>query len=130
MDGFENLSDEDIQALMELGVIPDQQKGLDEQIATAQSIKDRKSPQGRTVGPSGVYVASSPLEHAVYAAQGIMAGRDMDKRRKEQQDLLIKQIKGRSKYFQKMNDTPERRAAMPFMQNPGVDNSLVQTPEF
>lgn len=130
MEDFEGLSDEDIQALMELGVIPDQQKSLDSQIEIAQALKDRKAPRGQTVGPSGVYVAASPLEHAAYAAQGIMAGRDMKKARLEQQSLLAKQIKGRSKYFQKMIDTPERRAAAPFMQQVELDPSLIHTPDF
>lgn len=100
--GFEGLSDEDIQALMELGVLPDQQKSLDDQITTAQTIRDRKAPRGQTVGPDNVYVASSPLEHAAYAAQGIMAGRDIKNARLQQQEILAKQIKGRASYFQKM----------------------------
>lgn len=125
----DNLSDEDIQQLVALGIIPDQQKDLDSQMATAQAIRDKGAPQGQ-YSRGGVYTAASPLEHIAYAAQGIKAGHDLNKLRGEQQKLLAQQIRGRSKYFNKFRDTPEHRAAAPFMQGVGVDSTLVDTPEF
>lgn len=127
MDDFENLSDDDIQQLMALGVAPDQLDAIKEQIATAQGLRDKAAPAGRRVGPDNVYVAASPLEHIANAMQGIKAGRDIKKLRTDQQSVLAQQIRARSKYFQKMNDTPEARARK--TQSLGVDQNLVTMPD-
>jgi hypothetical protein len=125
MEDFENLSDEDIQQLMSLGIIPDEMNDINSQMEIANKIRTRTPPTGTDTGR--VYVAASPLEHIAYAAQGIKAGRDLKKLRLDQQALLAQQIRGRSKYFQKMNDTPENRARN--MQQMGVDQSLIPNPQ-
>lgn len=102
MEDFENLSDEDIQQLMELGIIPDQLEGLKGQMETAEKLRSRRGPQGTDTGR--VYVAASPLEHLSYALQGMKAGKDLDRMRAEQQALLKKQASGRSTYFNRMNE--------------------------
>lgn len=99
---FSNLSEEDIQQLMELGIIPDQMQGLQTQMESAQKLRDRRAPQGTDTGR--VYVAASPLEHAAYAMQGIKAGKDLDRLRAQQQALLEKQVSGRSRFFNSMNE--------------------------
>jgi hypothetical protein len=111
MEDLANLSEEDIQQLMELGVIPDQQSSLNDQIQQAQKIRNRGAPQGYDTGR--VYVAANPLEHLAYALQGIKAGRDIDKARSEQQKLLAQQIRGRSNFFNKM----KQPAISPQLQN-------------
>ncbi len=102
MEDFDNLSEEDIQQLMELGILPDQLQGLQTQMESAQKLRDRRAPTGTDTGR--VYVAASPLEHAAYALQGIKAGKDLDKLRAEQQALLKKQTAGRGTYFNRMNE--------------------------
>jgi hypothetical protein len=104
MDDFSNLSEEDIQQLMELGIAPDQLESLNTQIASAQKLRDRRAPQGTDTGR--VYVAASPLEHLAYAMQGIKAGKDIDKSRAEQQKILAQQVRGRGLYFNKMMKPP------------------------
>lgn len=129
MEDFENLTEEDIQQLMELGILPDQLQSLQSQIDTAQALRDREAPRGQRVGPSGVYVAASPLEHLSYALQGIKAGKDIDRLRQDQQRILAEQVRGRSRYFGKLNDTPYNRANKQFMQGVQVDPTLVETPD-
>lgn len=102
MDDFQNLSEEDIQQLMELGIIPDQLESLSSQIKTAQGLRDRRAPQGTDTGR--VYVAASPLEHLSYALQGIKAGKDINKARAEQQKLLAEQVRGRGMFFNRMRN--------------------------
>lgn len=102
MDDFDNLSEDDINQLMQLGVAPEQLQQLQTQMATSQKIRDRRAPQGTDTGR--VYVAASPLEHMAYALQGIKAGKDIDRDRAEQQKILAQQIRGRSLYFNKMNE--------------------------
>lgn len=96
-----NLDEETLQQLMALGIIPEELEGLKEQISSAQQIRDRRGPQGYDTGR--MYVAASPLEHAAFAMQGIKAGKDMEKARLEQQKLLAEQVRGRSLFFNKMN---------------------------
>jgi hypothetical protein len=126
MDDFENLSEEDIQALMELGIIPDEYQGLQEQIEQAQKLRNREGPQGTHTGR--VYVAASPLEHLSHTLQGMKAGKDLDRMRAEQQALLQRQVSGRGKYFNRLMDTPERRANSSFMEDLEMDPYLVGGP--
>lgn len=100
MDDFNNLSEEDLQQLMALGVIPDQQSSLEDQIQQAQLIRNRQAPKGYDTGR--VYVAANPLEHLARALQGIQAGRELKNLRSEQQKLLAEQIRGRKMFFDRM----------------------------
>lgn len=100
MDDFSDLTDEDIQALMELGVIPEQSQGLQSQMEQAQYLRNRKGPQGTDTGR--VYVAANPLEHLAHALTGIKAGKELDRLRGEQQDLLSQQVAGRKLFFDKL----------------------------
>lgn len=126
MDDFENLTEEDIAALMELGIVPDQLGSLQEQIDQAERLRYRKGPEGTHTGR--VYVAASPLEHIAHAMQGIKAGKDLDRMRAEQQALLGKQVSGRSRYFNRLMDTPQRRAGMSFMEDLEMDPNMVPGP--
>lgn len=93
---LQGLSEDQIQELMALGIIPDQQASLQGQIDTAQALRDRQGPQGTYTGR--VYVAASPLEHLAHAMQGIKAGRQIKDLRAQQQELLAQQIRGRGTY--------------------------------
>lgn len=102
MEDLNNLSEDDIQQLMQLGVAPDQLDMLKTQMESAQKLRDRKAPQGYDTGR--VYVAASPLEHLAYAMQGIKAGKEIDRDRAAQQKILAQQVRGRSTFFNKMNE--------------------------
>lgn len=133
MDDLDNLSEEDLQKLLELGSVPNEQSSLNDQIKQAQMLRNRQAPQGTDTGR--VYVASSPLEHMAYAIQGIKAGRDLKNLRAQQQDLLKQQTQGRLSYMDallnrlRIGKGPHSfMVKKPQMSDPGVDPSLVQSP--
>jgi hypothetical protein len=99
-DPLEGLSEEEIQQLMELGVIPSEQDALAQRLAEATAIRKSEGPQGRNSGR--VYTAASPIEHAVHAFEGIQARKDIDSLTKKQQDLLDKQVAGRGQFLRAM----------------------------
>lgn len=134
MDDLDNLTEEQLQQLMQLGAIPDEQSSLEDQIKQAQMIRNRRAPSGTDTGR--VYVAASPLEHLAYALQGIKAGKDLEKLRGEQQSLLKQQTSGRQAYIEallgrlRMGRGPHSFSVRgPRMQDVPVDESLVPSPE-
>ena len=50
--------------------------GLQEQMATAQAMRDQKAPQGQTVR-NGIYVGASPLEHLSTGIQRYKGKKDV-----------------------------------------------------
>jgi hypothetical protein len=62
LEAGEEMSDEDIALLKELGILPEKLGALDQQIAEAMFLRDRPwQAQGRDTGR--VYVAANPMEH-------------------------------------------------------------------
>lgn len=98
MDDFTDLTDEQIQQLIALGIIPEEQESLQKQMDQAQALRDAQAPQG-SYSRGGIYVAASPLEHIARVAQGIKAGRDLQKMYERQQELFGQQVSGRQSYF-------------------------------
>lgn len=98
MDDFENLTDYQIQQLIQLGVIPDEDNVLNQQIQQAQSLRNSQAPQGG-YSRGGVYTAASPLEHIARAAQGIKAQHDLKDLYARQQELFDSQVAGRQAYL-------------------------------
>lgn len=134
MDDLDNLSEEQLQQLMQLGAVPDQQTYLDEQIKQAQRIRNSQAPQGYDTGR--VYVAASPLEHLAHAMEGIKANKDLKNLRQQQQDLLAQQVAGRTSYMDALlgrlrmgKGKHSFVVRQPRLEDPGVDPSLVQSPE-
>lgn len=130
MDDLDNLSEEDLQKLLQLGVIPDEQSSLDDQIKQAQMVRNRRAPQGTDTGR--VYVAASPLEHIARVMEGIKAGKDLDKLRGDQQSLLQQQVSGRQSYMDALlgrlrggSGKHSYTTRGPRMQDVPVDPSLV-----
>jgi len=123
---MQELSDEDLAKLVELGQIPEQQAALLKQQKQAQMLQQRQSPQ--MYGNDRVQVAASPLE----AIGGLMqqyAGQRKEKDVMSKMDALQKQqLQGRQLYANKMMDTPYRRATQPFMQQQRVDPNNVPMP--
>lgn len=94
---IEDLDQESIDAILGLGTADQRSKSLEEQMLQAQSLRNARGPQGRGYG--GIYTAANPLEHVVHAAQGIKAGKDMDRIQEEQQALMREQTEGRKKFL-------------------------------
>lgn len=136
MDDFTNLTDDQIQQLIQLGVIPDEQTDLQKQMDQADALRYASAPEGRYVR-GGLYVAASPLEHIARAAQGIKAGRDLDRLRDQQQSLLQQQVSGRQAFLDALRGrTRVGKGAHSFtvgeppMQDFTLDPNLVQMPRF
>lgn len=128
---IENLTDEQVQQLMALGIIPDEQGQLQKQMDQAESIKTAAAPQGG-YSRGGVYTAASPLEHIARVMQGIKAGKDLDKLYQKQQDLFQQQVSGRQSYFDAIRGrnrvgkgAHSYTIGQPQMQNVSLDPSLV-----
>lgn len=115
MDDFSGLSEEDIAALLELGVIDDQQSMLSGQLAQANTIRNRPGPEGRQAGR--VYTAANPLEFLGRGMEMHKAEKETADIKKQQEALLQQQIAGRKLYFDKLLREPQQ-AQYPEMQNP------------
>jgi hypothetical protein len=136
MDDFENLDDDQIQQLIQLGIIPDENAQLQQQIEQAQALRNGEAPKGRFVR-DGIYVAASPLEHIARAAQGIKAQHDLKNLYQQQQDLFGQQVAGRQAYFDALRDRTRvgrgrhsYTIGQPKMQDFQLDPSLVPPPEY
>lgn len=97
MEEMPELDDETIQALISLGVIPDQQADIKDRIKKAYAAKTADGPQMRKAG--NVVVSASPLEFlGSYLEKGKAAG-DMNRLRGENSFLQDKQVAGRTRFF-------------------------------
>jgi hypothetical protein len=93
MEGFEGLTEEQLQQLIELGIIPDQQNALSEQAAQANAIRNRAGPEMR--GNGRVMVAANPLEFLADAGMKYKAGKDLKEIDTKRETLLDKQVMAR-----------------------------------
>ncbi len=96
----EDLSEEDIDAILGLGTGEDKAAQLKDQLSLAQQIRNQAGPEGRSY--AGIYTAANPLEHAAYAWKGIKAGKDAERITNEQQALLQEQTEARKRFFNAM----------------------------
>lgn len=121
-DPLADLSEEEIQQLMELGALPTEQSQLASSLAQATALRNKEGPQGQQTGR--VYTAASPIEHAVHAWQGIKAGKQMDSILKKQQENLLKQTEGRGAFLKALRRKPKTigiEEYEPQMQMPNVE---------
>ena len=95
---LDNLSPEDIEALIALGVLPEEQAEVIRQQKLAESIRTQSGPQGRQAG--GQFVAAHPLEFMGDMAQKYMAGQQEKELQKKQADILRQQTEARRKFFE------------------------------
>lgn len=104
-DPLAGLTEDEIAQLMELGVIPEEQKSIADSLAQARELRYGQGPQGIDTGR--VFTAANPLEHAAHAYQGIKAGRQIDDLLKKQQENLLKQTEGRSAFLKALRRKPQ-----------------------
>lgn len=97
---MDNLTPEQIQLLMEAGLIPEQLSELDSQYAQAQALRETPNPEGRQAGR--VYVAASPLEHIAAMLRRGRGRKDMKSVEEQRALLLKKQADARSAYGQQI----------------------------
>jgi hypothetical protein len=93
-------SAEELERLMSLGIAPDQQALLKDQMSQAQALRNRANPEMR--GNGRVMTAANPLEFVGAVMQKRQAGKDIEKLKKDQQDSLSKQAKDRALFYELM----------------------------
>ena len=94
----EEMSEEELQQLMALGIIPDQQALLEKQRTLAEQLRYRNAPEMR--GNARVQTAANPLEFLVSGIQGYKAGKELDEIKKKNDDLLQQQVSGRKAFYE------------------------------
>jgi hypothetical protein len=106
----QEMSDDELQQLIALGIIPEEQAQLLKQQQQAQMLQQRPGPEMR--GNGRVMTAANPLEF-VGAGLQQYAGMRKEKQALDKLDELRKQqLQGRQLYAGKMMDTPYRRQSM------------------
>jgi hypothetical protein len=96
----DEMSDEELQQLIALGVIPDKQGALDKQMSIAEQLRYHNKPEMR--GNGRVQTAANPLEFLVSGLEGRKAGKELDALRKQQDELLKQQVGGRTTFFKNL----------------------------
>lgn len=94
---LENLTPEQIQQLVALGVIPDKQGDLSQQYEIANQLRSQATPDMR--GNGRVMVAANPLEHLGTGLQRYAGQRDMKRIEGEQDALRKQQTAGREMFL-------------------------------
>jgi len=123
---MQELSDEDLAKLVELGLIPEQQAALAKQAQQARMLQQTAMPEGRSNGR--VYTAANPLEFIGHGLQQY-AGIRKERQAEEKMDELRKQqLQARQLYAGRMMDTPYRRSTQPFLQQPTEEQLQVPMP--
>ncbi len=123
---IQELSDEDLAKLVELGLIPEQQAQLAKQMQQAQMLQQRPGPEMR--GNGRVQTAANPLEFIGAGLQqyaGIRKEKDLQKKL---DDLQKQQLMGRQLYASRAMDSPYRRSTQPFINQQPVDPNNVPMP--
>lgn len=98
--GLDDMSDEELEQLIALGIIPDKQSILDQQIKTAEQLRYGNKPEMRHGGR--VSTAAHPLEFLAAGLEGHKAGKQLEELRKKQEELLQQQVLGRKTFFDRL----------------------------
>lgn len=93
----EDMSEEEINAIIGLGSMDERAAALQQQLALAQKLRNSPGPEGRDSGR--VYTAANPLEHIAHAWQGIRAQKEADALRKQQEEQFGKQDTSRGAFY-------------------------------
>jgi hypothetical protein len=112
MDDFSDLSEEEIQQLIDLGIIDDETGMLDKQMKYAQSMRNAPGPEMR--GNGRVMVAGNPLEFAAQAWQGIRSGNEIKDIKARQEELLRKQSAGRQTFLKGLRGKNQQMQQDPY----------------
>lgn len=123
---IQELSDEDLAKLVELGMIPEEQAQLAKQMQQAQMLQQGAGPEMR--GNGRVQTAANPLEFGAQLLKQY-AGQRREKDLMSKMDALQKQqLQGRQLYASRATDSPYRRSTQPFIQGQGVDEQNIPMP--
>lgn len=94
---------------MALGIIPEQQDALSQQMKIAEKLRYGNNPEMRSNGR--VSTAAHPLEFLAATLQGIKANKQIEELRKRQDELMQKQVEGRGLFYKKLRGGPQQAPA-------------------
>lgn len=97
------LTEEEIAQLMELGIIPEELQQAQADMALANRRKTTPMPKGRNVR-GNIYVAANPLEFLGAGMERYRGQQEMDKARQLAEALRRKQVAGRGVYWNAYNN--------------------------
>jgi hypothetical protein len=120
---LEDLSPEDLQKLVDLGVIDDNMLENARQMKLAEQLRYQAAPEGRQAGRT--YVAASPLEHIGAGMEKYAAMKRMKELETARAGMGQQQTAGRSTYWDVLRG--KKRGWTPEMQTP--DFSGIQPPQ-
>jgi hypothetical protein len=92
-----NMSEEDIQKLVELGVLDEDMAENKRQMELADKLRYAEAPEGRNSGR--VYTAANPLEHVGHLMQQYRAGKKEEELEKARVGIGEKQTSARKSYW-------------------------------
>lgn len=95
--GLEQMTDEDLQKLVELGVIDENMAENQRQMRLAEQLRYQASPEGRMAGR--VYVAANPLEHLGKGLEQWNAQKRMKELETQRGEMGKQQTEGRKSYW-------------------------------
>ena len=97
---FDQFSPEELQALLELGAVPEQVKEAARREQQARQTFGQAAPEGRQAG--NIYMAANPMEHLGRGIQQYAALRDRDAMRDRIDALRQQQVAGRQSFLNQM----------------------------
>lgn len=97
---MDELSDEEVNMLISLGIVPDKSKSLDDQLASAQALRADAMHGPEMRGNYRVQTAANPLEFLAKGIQGYRAGKDIKDIQGQQQDLMSQTTDARKAFFE------------------------------
>lgn len=107
---MDELSDEDINMLIALGVAPDKSKSLDEQLATAQQLRQKAMAGPEMRGNGRVMVAANPLEFLGSALKSRQYGQEIGDIRSQQDALMNQQTAARQAFLRALRNKQPQMA--------------------
>jgi hypothetical protein len=94
---YENMSDEELEQLVALGVLDQQEAEKMRLKQRAELVRDRAGPEGIRAGKS--FVAASPLSFLAKGLEDYAAGKEIKQLDKELADIQRQQTQGRGTYW-------------------------------
>lgn len=95
--GLEQMSEEELQKMVELGVIDEQMAENARQMALQEQLRYQAAPEGRQAGRT--YVAANPLEHIGKGLEQYNAAKKIKELEAQRGVLEGKQTQGRQTYW-------------------------------
>jgi hypothetical protein len=116
---LENMSEEDIQKMVDLGLIDENMAENARQMQTAEKLRYSEAPGMR--GNSRVMTAANPMEFIGRGIQQYRAGRQMEDLAKQRGELGKQQTAGRRNYWDVLRGMRQKPIDMSNIEAPKVD---------